>query len=546
MKMFEALLRGTTALSERLARLDAWANDVTGFGTSRDKTMYGQAIASAPLAPDYLAALYNDNDTAARIVDAVPDEVYREGFQVLTEIPELDEIIADKLEQLCVYDRFADGMRWGRAFGAGAVLIGADDGQEASRPLNAKRANDIHYLFDFDRRSLYPLTYYGEFGHPKFGQPETYLVFNESQQANSQIIVHETRLILFGGATTAKRERIANEGWDLSVLQRPHDVLRSFDVGWKSVEVLLTDAHQTVMKMSGLAEIIGAPGGMEAMQKRARLTDMYRSVLRAIVVDADANESVDRASVSFDSIPQTLDKIMLRMSAAAQIPVTILMGQAPAGMDATGESDMRWFYARMATEQKRRQSPRIRRLVQVWLETKEGSAASKGKSLDTLTVKWPSLWSESPSAEATRKKTLAEADAALVNAQVFTPDEVALTRGRVDGWSKDIILSDASIAARETALTADLEQIGAGSSAAGGEKPLPLTPTDVATITKVNEARRAVGLPPLPESEGNLTLPEFKAKYAAQIAEASLAESGQTQAPATPSAPAEDPEGGRT
>lgn len=484
--MFDALMRATGAIS-RLAhmRMDAWYNSVTGFGTTRDKTTYGVAVAEPLLTLEECGALYNHSDMAASIVDIVPDDVYGQGFTVETGDPDLDEVLKDKIDQLAVPERFADGLRWGRAFGGGAVLIGADDGRDASRPLAIERAEDIRYLYDFDRRALFPNTYYDEHGHPKFGQPETYFVWNDSPTAGRQIVVHESRLVLFGGATTGRRERMLNLGWDHSILQRCNEILRQFDTSWKSIEILLTDAHQTVLKMSGLAEIIGAPNGLEALQRRATLMDMYRSVMRAVVVDAgtkeDPAEELVRQQVSFDSIPQTLDKIMLRMSAAANVPVTRLMGQSPAGLSATGESDLRWHYGRMESERTRRQEPRVRKFVALWLQTRAGKEAAKNRDLKSLSIKWPSLWSESPLNEATRRKTLAEADAAHIVAQVFTPDEIALVRGRPDGWDKDVILSKEAITARETALTSELQEIANGtyeSTATAAATPPATTQAD--------------------------------------------------------------------
>lgn len=478
MKMFDALMRATGGVFDRLAqmRMDAWYNGVTGFGTARDKTTYGQVVANAYLTDVELASLYHHSDMAARMVDIVPDQVFRKGFEIRTEDTELDNIIAEKMDDLCAERRLADGMRWGRCFGGGAVLVGADDGQDASKPLVPERASDIRYLYDFDRRYLWPTTYYTKPGHPKLGQPETYLVINPNA-ASAPIVVHESRLIVFGGATTGREERILLSGWDASILQRGHESLRQFDTAWKSVEILLTDAHQTVLKMSGLADLISAPNGLEGVQKRAMYTDMYRSVLRAIVIDADANESLEREGVSFDSIPQTLDKIMLRLAASVPMPVTMLMGQSPAGMNATGESDFRWFYDGLESTQTREVGPKIRGLVKTWLATEAGRAALKNGAPKSITIKWPALWTESPAAEAARRKLIADTDAVYITNQVFTPDEVALVRGRAEGWDKDIALSDEAVTARETVLSADLADLESRRDADTEEEPTTTTPT---------------------------------------------------------------------
>lgn len=489
MKMFDALMRAAGGAVDRLAhmRMDAWYNGVTGFGTSRDKTTYGRVVGDTYLTDVELANLYHHSDMAARMVDIVPDQVWRKGCEIRTEDAALDEIIAEKMDNLGLERRMADGMRWGRCFGGGAVLVGADDGQDASKPLNPERASDIKYLYDFDRRYLWPLTYYTTPGHPKLGQPETYLVTNQNAQASSQIVVHESRLILFGGATTGREERLLLNSWDASILQRGHEALRQFDTAWKSVEILLTDANQTVIKMAGFADMIGSPEGMRLLQQRGMLTDMYRSVLRAIVVDAGTKEEpaedFARQATTFADIPQTLDKIMLRLAASVPMPVTMLMGQSPAGMNATGESDFRWFYDGLESTQTRDIGPKVRGLVKTWLATKAGRAAAK-TTPDTITIKWPALWTETPLNEAQRRKVIAETDAIQISSQVFTPDEAALVRGTAEGWDKDIILSDEAVAARNTALTADLEELAAGTTGAD---------TSQGSTTPTNEGPQELG-----------------------------------------------------
>jgi hypothetical protein len=70
------------------------------------------------------------------------------------------------------------------------------------------------------------------------------------------------------------------------------------------------------------------------------------------------------------------------------------------------------------------------------------------------------------------------------------------------------------------------------------DSKVALTPSDVATITTVNEARASLGLPALENDEGELTVAEYKAKHAAVVAQASAASDGSA-------APSEDPQGAK-
>lgn len=538
MKLLEALASVKTGV---FSRFDAWVNLATGFGSSRDKSTYGQVLQSRLLTDQQLSALYHSDDMAARMVDIVPQEMLREPFCIETGDADLDTIAAEKQEQLNLREKLVEAIRWARCYGGSALLLGADDGRDAALPLDAKRAEDLKYVYVIDRRFLWPLSYYDTPGHPKLGEVKTYMVTSIGGHTQTTDVVHESRLVLFRGAPTGAQERQLLSGWEMSTLQRPFDVLRQFNTGWASVETLLTDGNQAVFKMTGLAEAI-ASGGESALRMRLQIMDLYRSVMRALVIDADSKEEFSRHTVSFSDIPATLDKFILRLAAAAEMPVTILMGQSPAGMNATGESDFRWFYDRIRSQQTTYLGPRIRRVMNVWSQTRAGQKAV-GKKLDspgTLKVKFAPLWTETPLVQAQTRKTIAEADALYITAQALMPDEVALARFRPEGYDTELQLSEESIKARETALSADLGALALPKLAEGqpvdGTAPtsatLTLTSSDIATITKVNEARASVGLTPLPAPDGNLTMPAYKAKYASAIAEAATAEAGgETAAP---------------
>lgn len=451
---------GISKLSDAATRFDDWQNQVTGFGTTADKTTYTSFVGSLRLPDQQLSNLYHGDDLAARMIDIVPDELLREGFTVDTGDVGLNAELSEQLDALSLDGKLADGWRWGRLYGGAALVLGADDGRSASTPLIPERAKSLAFAHVIDRRYLWPLTYYREPTHPKLGQPETYMVSASSAHTDeSHAIVHESRLVLFGGATTGILEREQNNSWDHSVLQRALQPLAAFNTGWKSVELLLTDANQAVFKMSGLAEVLGA-GGEEVMKKRMQMIDLCRSVMRAMVVDAGgedgtAKEEFTRQSVSFADIPQTLDKFMLRLAAAVQIPVTILMGQSPAGMSATGDSDFRWFYDRIRSEQTRKLSPKIRRIIKVMLATKAFSA--KAERVD---VKFPALWTETPSVQATTRKTLLEGDAIATTNGFLVASEVATKRfGEPNGFDSEIQLTDEGKAARDAELKGDLEDL---------------------------------------------------------------------------------------
>lgn len=511
--------RWRAALSERVDRMrenfDSWVNPLTGFGTTRDKTTYGYIQNTRILTDEELSALYHSDDMAARMVDVVPQEMLREGFFIETGDPKLNTQIADKMTDLDVRGKVQEAVRWARCFGGAALLLGVDDGQNASEPLKAERAKDMTFLYVIDRRLLWPISWYNDPGDPKLGQVKSYMVTTIGGQSYTQAEVHESRLVVFRGAPTGNRERLQISGWDYSVLQRAYDTLRQFNTSWRAVEQLLTDGNQAIFKMSNLAEILGSPGGDALVATRMQAMDMARSVIRAMVIDADGKETFERQAANFGGIPDMLDKFTMRLSATVQIPQTILMGQSPAGMNATGESDFRWFYDRIRAEQTTMLAPKIKRIVDVWGATKVGRSIIT-KMPEITTVKFPALWTETPLAQAQRESAIATRDSTYITAQVLLPDEVALARFRPEGFDNEIQLTDESKRAREAALAADLKTLtDPAIPTPGGERvteepeppPNPGAPLDdngqLSTVTGGGDMNTAVNAKPLNSQTGN-------------------------------------------
>lgn len=497
-------------------RFDSWANPITGIGTTRDKSTYGYIQAARALTDVELSALYHTDDMAARMVDVIPQEMLREGFYVETGTPDDDTILADKFSDLDVRGKMQEASRWGRCFGGAGLLLGCDDGQDADQPLNPERAKDLSYLYVIDRRLLWPVSYYNEPGDPKLGLVKTYMVSTITGEAQALSEVHESRLVIFRGAPTGAREKLQLASWDYSVLQRPYEILRQFNTGWRAVETLLTDGNQAIFKMAGLAEILAAPDGQALLNTRMQAMDMMRSVLRALVIDAGQQggmpaESFERQAANFSGIPDTLEKFMLRLAAAVQIPVTILMGQSPAGLNATGDNDFRWFYDRIRAEQTTMLAPKIKRVADVWMATKAGRQAIK-RTPKALTVKFPPLWTETPLVAAQRETAIAQRDAVYIQAQVITPEEVALQRFRPEGFSDEIQLTPEAKKAREDALKEIMKSYSAAPAASdqsqlhAGQRQA----TEAGEGDMTTPAEKTINAKPLNDEEGRLDASDIR------------------------------------
>lgn len=413
-------------------RFDNWQNVFTGLGTARDKNQFGRFHSLTNVRETELNALYHQNDTAKRIVALKPQEMMRKGFAVnIEDDTEASTDVGEALIDLKTGMKVRDAMIWGRLWGGGVVIIGADDGQPADQPLNENNIKTVKFLHVVDKRHLVPESFFEDpLNDEFFGLPQTFRI--TPRRGATNLLVHRSRMLIFGGAHTSDEERDRLGGWDHSILEAIYPVLRQFDNVWQAAEHLMSDASQAVFKIQGLMSMI-AGGQKDILQTRMQLVDMSRSVARALLLDADAGEEFTREATSFTDAEKMLDKFMLRLASAAEAPVTILMGQSPAGMNATGESDFRWFYDTIATAQKNDLLPELKKLVRILMLSKDGP--TKGVEPDSWSIKFAPLWELTPTEQAALEKTTAEKDVTYINADVILPEEVAVSRFRTEGFS---------------------------------------------------------------------------------------------------------------
>lgn len=456
-------------VQSRGARADSWQNILTGTGTPRDKTTFTLFQQDGQIDFPTLEAVYHNDDLGATIVDAEPEQMFREGFEIHVEdSADAGDEFEEYLTNLGAEQALEEATIWARLYGGGGVFPGAQDGRAVSEPLDYSAIETVNFLQVLDRFSLWPNTWYSDPNGPKFGQPETYRVFTPTVAGVTppvNVIIHESRLILFPGARTSIRKRRVNFGWEDSILQRPYQVLQSFGLSWASITHLLSDASQGVYKVKDLLNMILAQN-KEALLDRMKLIDESRSTSRMLLVDSE-NEDFERTPTPFTGLPEMLDRIVQRLAAAARMPVTVLMGMSPAGLNATGASDILQWYDRIKLVQRRIAAPRVRKLAQIIAAAKDGPGTG-----DSLSVVFRPLYQLTATEEADRRLKVAQADDVYLSYGVVLPEEVRKSHWGGAQYSPEITVEgDITDGSLEAIAAAAKATQGTGPSAAAGAQP---------------------------------------------------------------------------
>lgn len=496
---------------------------------------------------------------------------------------DIGQAIVEEMEardrDLGVADAAREGLNYERAYGGGGVLLGVDDGEtDLTKPLDETRIKSIRHLTAFRGGwdgELIAWRYYNDPRLPKFGQPEIYMLRNlgvpisstpapgetvkpqvMATSAVSALIcfVHESRLLLFGGTPVSRQARVQMRGWGDSVFTRVGEVLSQYSQTWSAVANLMTDWAQGVLKMEGLADLIAGPngettpGGGGVVAARMMAINMGKSIARTYLIDSE--EEFKREVAPLTGIADVLGEFALRLAAAADMPVSMLMGQVKGGLGDAGNTDLRFFYDRVAGLQEMRLMPQIRRLKRLQFLAKDSPTGGVEPKKWAVTPR--TLWQPTAGEETEQRNKQAQTDQIYINAGVVTAQEVAASRfGGAKYSTETVIDMEARRAMARLPATEEGEGDPNAAPAPGqapGDTPPPaaagasvdLTATAISGIITVNEARAVKGLPPWPGgADGELTVAEFMAKRAAVIATAANAEAGTVGKP--PDADKPDP-----
>jgi len=425
------------AAKQMMARLDGWQNVLTGLGdANRDKRLATSFGYATILSSNELDQLYHGDDVIARICDRPADEMTRQGIRLQHDgEPEDGKAIMQALDDLEAMERVAEAVAWARLHGGSIILLGAEDGGSPAMPLREDQIRTFDWLTVLDRWEVQVRSHYVRRDAKKYGLPEFYSITSSVVGTDGLpygTIVHESRILRFDGVRTSRRERIRNAGWARGVVERIYPVVRDFAAAYGGMAHLLQDFSQAVFTIKGLANMI-AQDQDELVLRRLALLDMARSVARAVPIDE--GENLERKATPVAGLPELLDRMGERLSVATDMPVSILMGRAPAGLSATGESDIRLWYDKLKSEQQTMLRRPLNRIVKLTMLAKAGP--TKGAELDNWSIAFNPLWQQDETEMVAMRKAQAEADAINIGQGVLHPEEVRQSRFGGDCWSPE-------------------------------------------------------------------------------------------------------------
>ena len=326
--------------------MDGWTNLYSGLGKKYDKSKYTTFSGYDILDDLMLACIWAGDGLGNKIVSAPADDMTREWFTITGD---LEGKIEDELERLDAENHTNLALKWRSLFGGGLTVIGVNDGNELEKPVNEGSIKSIDWLRTFDRTdtSITEVNFNDDPKSLNYGEIEYLSVM---PRYGTNFNVHISRLLLYKGIPVPKRIDAGNfYYWGMGDLQYTWTQLKNLAAGFEHTAQILYEFIIGQYSIEGLADLI-AQNKKNIVEDIISIIEMGRSSINAVLLDSKNTFKRDSASVA--GLADILDRFMMALSGVTGIPVTRLFGRSAAGMNATGEGDLKNYYDMIRAKQK--------------------------------------------------------------------------------------------------------------------------------------------------------------------------------------------------
>ncbi len=381
--------RGAQPNTEAVSVQDAFSNPLFRLGYGSQSPLEATEYPLTRMTDNYalLNSLYRGNWVVQNVVGIIPDDMTKKWFAPAGAVgPEhLKEL--DRVQRVtALRERVNEGLRWGRLYGgaAGLIMIRGQEGM-LGQPLELE--------------SIYPGTFQGLYILDRWQGvvPGMELVFEGGEpvpayysitdaRGNTVAKVHHSRLVRFTGRDLPFLERVAELYWGESEVEALYNDVVKHDNVAANMAALTFRANVDTMEVQNLDQLFSVTSGEQ--QRRFWNVMQAQSVMKSNfgMQLVNRGDQIKNTQYTFTGLQEVYDSMCLDLSGASRIPVTKLFGRSPAGMNATGESDLRNYYDYVDTLREAKLRPILEKLLPVLAMSAWGAVP------DGLDITFPPLW----------------------------------------------------------------------------------------------------------------------------------------------------------
>jgi phage-related protein (TIGR01555 family) len=336
---------------------DSFQNFVANLGLGTDNVASAGTYGFNPITRErtLLEWIHRGSWIAGLAVDLVADDMTRAGVEIKGTLPpDAMEAIDNEAQVLNIWGGLRDTIAWGRLYG-GAIGVIMVDGQNYSTPLRPDTIGKGQFkgILALDRWMVNPsIEDLIQEPGPQIGLPKFYTVMANAPGLRMQKI-HHSRCIRTGGNRLPYYQRTVENLWEQSILERLYDRLVAFDSTTQGAAQLVYKSYLRTYGIKDLRQVIAAGGdALNGLTQYVAMMAKFQSIEGITLLDSEDTFEAHQHS-AFAGLAEVLIHLGQQISGAIQMPLVRLFGQSPAGLNSTGESDLRTYYDGIAANQHR-------------------------------------------------------------------------------------------------------------------------------------------------------------------------------------------------
>jgi phage-related protein (TIGR01555 family) len=382
--------------------------------------------------------LFFKNWVAQKIIEIPVDDMLRKPWTYKGLTPEQDKALRTEEERLKFRRKLKNALSQERLVGGACILVGVtggDDDTEAT-PLTPKdiQQNSLKFMNVVSRTRVKRVEYETSPFSADYGDPVTYYI--------GGVPVHKSRMIIFDGSPISSNpaydfgmRHIDNDGFGQSVLGPIWDDIIRATGSRQAAFHLIHRASVLILKQNGGAGGLGTKGGDETWKELDDIAEQM-STYQAVKIKGapGASTDVDQWSATFSSVPELMMTFLQIISAASDIPATRFLGQAPGGLNATGESDLENYYDKIESARIDKLEPALRRHLEITGRSLFGPTFNP----ETVTIEFDPLWNLSAKEDADTRGANVTALSTLHQDGIITADQYLSEAKHLSVLSADI------------------------------------------------------------------------------------------------------------
>jgi phage-related protein (TIGR01555 family) len=398
--------------------LDSFNNFNQRMGIGADNALTSSSYGFNPVTRNrvMLEWIHRGSWLGGVAVDLKADDMTRAGIDYTTELqPDDTERLDHCITRLAVWNSVNEVIKWGSLYGGclGVMLI---DGQDMRTPLRLESIGRDQFkgILPLDRWMVEPTLedLVTDFG-PHLGLPKYYRVQANAPALRGQAIHHSRVAIRHEGIQLPYQQKMTENLWGISVLERLYDRMVAFDSATTGAAQLVYKSYLRTLKIKGLREIIASNSkALDGLLAQVDMMRRFQNIEGITLLDGEDEFEVQGHS-AFSGLSDALIQFGQQLSGALQIPLVRLFGQSPAGLNATGESDLRTYYDHIKQQQQKTCHHGVSMIY-------KAAAASEGIALPSnFAVDFTSLWELSDKDKADIAKTTTDAVSAVYDGGII-------------------------------------------------------------------------------------------------------------------------------